>query len=107
MTDLIRSDDLLEETIRIANEGDCPSHVKAKPAMRSGIVLTIFSDEIPQAHTRIPFEELGLEHLGIDMSEIAKAEIVRVSSKDLYETRILKDRYGGENTDYNHRKRAV
>jgi hypothetical protein len=60
-------------------------------------------DEIPANHASVPFEELGLEHLGIDMREIAKAEMVRVATRNLTMARILKDRYGGERTMYVHK----
>ena len=75
--------------------------------LRTGVILTVSVNDIPLGHSHIPFDDIGCEHLGIDMREINKAEIVRVVSEDLFHTRILKDRYGGEHTIYKHKKRST
>ena len=71
-----------------------------KATLRTGIVLTVFANEIPSGHKHIPFDKINLQNLGINIHEIEKAEIVRLVSDELYRTRILKDRYGYQDTEY-------
>lgn len=66
-------------------------------------VITVMMDEIPVEYSDIDFEQLGMEHLGIALSDYETAELVRIVSISLGKTKILKDRYGYKNTKYYHK----
>lgn len=65
--------------------------------MYFGKIKTIFIEEI---NTNIPIEEIELKHLHLSTDILTECEMIRIVSKDLRISKILKDRYGDRGTIY-------
>ena len=70
---------------------------------RKNIIISVKMNEIPACNKDIKFENIEIEHLGIDSLEIQQAELVRIISNNLLECRILKDRYCLQTAKYSYK----